>query len=52
MRWELANFLPLLSEPALPGVPEAERLYRSGDAGGRDQDQLDDDFSLMVVTLP
>ena len=51
VRWELANFLSLLSEPALPGVPEAERLYR-GVTQASATTQLDDDFSLMVITLP
>ena len=51
VRWELANFLSLLSEPALPGVPEAERLYRAVTQTAATT-QLEDDFSLMVVTLP
>lgn len=49
-RADLSHFLPLLLEPALPDTPEAERLYRAvtHDAGAG---QLDDDFSLMVVTF-
>jgi hypothetical protein len=50
-RWMLSDFLPLLVEPALPGTPEVERLYRSvrqTAAGG----PLEDDCSLMVVTFP
>jgi serine phosphatase RsbU (regulator of sigma subunit) len=49
-RWELADFLPLLVEPASPGVPEAERLYRAV-MQAAESSQLEDDFSLMVVTL-
>ena len=50
-RWDLSHFLPLLLEPALPGTPEAERLHRAvTHAAGTEQ--LDDDFSLMVVTFP
>ena len=50
-RWDLSHFLPLLLEPALPGTPEAERLHRAvTHAAGTGQ--LDDDFSLMVVTFP
>jgi serine phosphatase RsbU (regulator of sigma subunit) len=51
VRWELANFLTLLREPALPGVPEAERLYRAVTQASAST-QLEDDFSLMVITLP
>ena len=51
LRWEMTNFLPLLIEPALPGVPEAERLYRAVTQAA-ESSQLEDDFSLMVVTLP
>jgi serine phosphatase RsbU (regulator of sigma subunit) len=50
-RWDLSHFLPLLLEPAVPGTPEAERLHRAvTHAAGTGQ--LDDDFSLMVVTFP
>lgn len=51
LRWEMANFLPLLIEPALPGVPEAERLRRVVTQAA-ETSQLEDDFSLMVVTFP
>ena len=50
-RWEMANFLPLLIEPAMPGVPEAERLHRAVTQAA-ESSQLEDDFSLMVVTFP
>jgi sigma-B regulation protein RsbU (phosphoserine phosphatase) len=50
-RWALADFLPLLLAPALPGTPEPERLHRAvKEATG--PGPLDDDFSLMVVTFP
>jgi serine phosphatase RsbU (regulator of sigma subunit) len=50
-RWDLSHFLPLLLEPSLPGTPEVERLHRAVTrvAG---TGQLDDDFSLIVVTFP
>lgn len=51
LRWEMTSFLPLLIEPALPGVPEAERLHRSVTQAA-ESSQLEDDFSLMVVTFP
>ena len=50
-RWALSDFLPLLLEPAIPGTPEAERLYQAvREAAG--PGPLEDDFSLMVVTFP
>lgn len=50
-RWELSHFLPLISQPTLPGVSEPERLYRAvTQAAGTSQ--LDDDFSLLVLTFP
>jgi serine phosphatase RsbU (regulator of sigma subunit) len=51
LRWEMTNFLPLLIEPPLPGVPEAERLHRSVTQTA-ESSHLEDDFSLMVVTFP
>jgi len=50
-RRDLTHFLPLLIEPTLPNAPEPERLYRAvtQTAG---TGQLEDDFSLMVVTFP
>jgi pSer/pThr/pTyr-binding forkhead associated (FHA) protein len=50
-RWALSDFLPRLVEPPLPGVPEAERLYRSVRQAAR-PGPLEDDFSLMVLTFP
>jgi serine phosphatase RsbU (regulator of sigma subunit) len=51
LRWEMTNFLPLLIDPPLPGVPEAERLHRSVTQTA-ESSHLEDDFSLMVVTFP
>jgi serine phosphatase RsbU (regulator of sigma subunit) len=50
-RWDLANFLPLLMEPAVPGMAEPDRVYRAvkkAAAAG----PLEDDFSLLAVTFP
>ena len=50
-RWELANFLPLLAAPPVPGASEPERLHRAvTEVAGTGQ--LEDDFSLLVVTFP
>ena len=50
-RWELADFLPLLTAPPVPGSSEVERLHRAvTEAAGTAQ--LEDDFSLLVVTFP
>ena len=50
-RWELADFLPLLTAPPVAGSSEAERLHRAvTEAAGTAQ--LEDDFSLLVVTFP
>jgi serine phosphatase RsbU (regulator of sigma subunit) len=49
-RWNLSDLEPLLTEPALPGTSESERVYtavkRATGAG-----PLDDDASLMVLTF-
>jgi serine phosphatase RsbU (regulator of sigma subunit) len=50
-RWTQEDFLPLLVAPAVPATPEAERIYRSVREVAQPGD-LDDDFSLMVVTFP
>ena len=49
-QWRLDDFLPLLLEPAIPGVTECERLYQAVNAAGAGP--LEDDFSLLVVTFP
>jgi serine phosphatase RsbU (regulator of sigma subunit) len=50
-QWQLADFLPLLLEPAVPGVPEPARLYGAVQAAARTE-LLDDDFSLLSLTFP
>jgi serine phosphatase RsbU (regulator of sigma subunit) len=50
-QWDLSHFLPLLVEPTAPATPEAERLYRAVTQSAG-TGQLDDDFSLLVVTFP
>jgi serine phosphatase RsbU (regulator of sigma subunit) len=50
-RWELSDFMPLLTQPSLPGVSEPERIYRvvrQAAAPG----PLEDDFSLLAITFP
>jgi sigma-B regulation protein RsbU (phosphoserine phosphatase) len=50
-RWDLADFEPLLLEPAVPGTPESERLYQAVKrTTGRGL--LADDASLLVLTFP
>lgn len=50
-RWDLDNFLPVLTAPSVPGTTEPERVYQAirevVKAG-----PLDDDFSLMALTFP
>jgi sigma-B regulation protein RsbU (phosphoserine phosphatase) len=49
-RWALSEFLPLLLEPAVPGQPDTERVYRrvrEAAASG----PLEDDFSLIAMTF-
>jgi serine phosphatase RsbU (regulator of sigma subunit) len=50
-QWSLADFVPLLLEPALPGIAEPERLYRRVRSAAR-PGSLDDDCSLLAVTFP
>jgi serine phosphatase RsbU (regulator of sigma subunit) len=50
-RWALSDFLPLLHEPVVPDTPEADRIYQSVRQAAA-PGQLEDDFSLMVVTFP
>jgi serine phosphatase RsbU (regulator of sigma subunit) len=50
-QWRLKDFVPLLLEPLVPRLPESARLY--GAVGGVARPgPLDDDFSVLVVTLP
>jgi serine phosphatase RsbU (regulator of sigma subunit) len=49
-RWELENFLPLLTQPAVPNVSETDRIYKAvRDAAA--PGPLEDDLSLMAVTF-
>jgi serine phosphatase RsbU (regulator of sigma subunit) len=50
-RWELENLLPLLMEPAVPGVTEPNRVYRKVREAAK-AGPLDDDFSLIALTFP
>jgi serine phosphatase RsbU (regulator of sigma subunit) len=49
-QWRLNDFLPLLLEPALPGVSEPRRLYDRVKRTTGDR-ALDDDVSLLAVTF-
>ena len=48
--WRLADFVPLLSEPAQPGVTEPERLLAAVRQRARPAPP-DDDISLLTVTF-
>jgi serine phosphatase RsbU (regulator of sigma subunit) len=50
-RWELSNFLPLLKEPAVPGLSEPDRVYQAVKKAAA-LGPLEDDFSLVAVTFP
>jgi sigma-B regulation protein RsbU (phosphoserine phosphatase) len=47
----LSDFVPLLAQKPLEGVPEPERLYRAVNEAAATPGELDDDFSLMVLTF-
>lgn len=49
-RWTLADFVPLMLRPSIPGTPEPERLYQVVRQAAEPR-LLDDDFSLMTVTF-
>jgi len=49
-QWGLADFLPLLTAPAVEGSTESSRIY-SAVAKVAQPGPLEDDFSLMVVTF-
>ena len=49
-QWTLADLIPRLLEPAIPGVPEPARLYQVVRRAAR-PGLLDDDFSLLAVTF-
>jgi serine phosphatase RsbU (regulator of sigma subunit) len=50
-RWELENFLPLLTEAPAAGVPEPERIYRAVRQAAA-PGPFEDDFSLLAITFP
>lgn len=50
-RWDLANFLPLLMEPAVQGLAEPDRVYKAVKKAAA-PGPLEDDFSLLAVTFP
>ena len=50
-RWELSDFLPLLTAPAVPGVSEPDRVYRTVKQAAA-SGPLEDDFSLLAITFP
>jgi serine phosphatase RsbU (regulator of sigma subunit) len=50
-QWELSNFLPLLTEPAVPGMTDPDRIYQAVKQVAK-AGPLDDDFSLMALIFP
>jgi sigma-B regulation protein RsbU (phosphoserine phosphatase) len=49
-RWDLDNFLPLLTAQSVPGTTEPERVYQGIKAVVR-PGPLEDDFSLLALTF-
>jgi serine phosphatase RsbU (regulator of sigma subunit) len=49
-QWTLSDIVPRFLEPAIPGVPEPERIYQIVRRAAR-PGLLDDDFSLLAVTF-
>lgn len=50
-QWRLHDFLPLLERPLQSGVSEPQRLYENvSEICGKPE--LEDDFSVVVVTMP
>ena len=49
-RWELSNFVPLLTEPAIAGTTEADRVYQQVKQAAA-PGPFEDDFSLMALTF-
>ncbi len=47
----LSDLVPLLAQKPLEGVTEPERLYRAVNEVAATPGELDDDFSLMVLTF-
>ena len=50
-QWRVGDFVPLLLDAPVAGVSESRRLFQAVTAAAR-PGPLDDDFSLVVVTLP
>jgi sigma-B regulation protein RsbU (phosphoserine phosphatase) len=49
-RWELENFLPLLTAPSVPQLAEPERVYQAIKEVVK-PGPLDDDLSLLALTF-
>lgn len=47
-RWALDDFLPILSQPPVPGLAEPQRVYQAVQQVAR-RGPLDDDFSVLVA---
>jgi serine phosphatase RsbU (regulator of sigma subunit) len=50
-RWELENFIPLLTAPSVPNVTEPDRIYQAIKEVVK-PGPLDDDLSLLALTFP
>jgi sigma-B regulation protein RsbU (phosphoserine phosphatase) len=50
VQWGVADFVPLLLEPMLPGTPEPMRLHKAVQKRNSSA-VLEDDFSMLVVTF-
>ena len=50
VQWGVADFVPLLLEPMLPGTPEPTRLHKAVQTRNSSA-VLEDDFSMLVVTF-
>jgi sigma-B regulation protein RsbU (phosphoserine phosphatase) len=50
LQWGLSDFVPLMTQPPVPGLTESERLHRAVRSMAR-PGGLDDDFSLVVMTF-
>lgn len=50
-RWALADFLPLLTAPAIPGTCEVDRVHHAVIDAAK-PGPLEDDFSLLILKFP
>jgi serine phosphatase RsbU (regulator of sigma subunit) len=50
-RWELENFIPLLTAPSVPNVTEPDRIYQAIKEVVK-PGPLEDDLSLLALTFP